>query len=272
MSTMNEERNWLVRLMRLGFVANGIVYITIGILAIQAAWGAGGQTTGAQGALAAIASEPLGQFLLVLVSIGLVGLTIWYVIRGAYDPDNVGDDLSGIVKRMGYVVAGLGYGVLAYSAIRILFTARSGGNQAADWTATIMQQPYGIWLVGIVGVVIMGVGIYHLYKAYQTKFRRKLRVGEMSPTAVEWGIRAGRIGIAARAIIFGIIGVFLVRAAMQANPQQAGGVSKALQALAAQPYGPWLLGFVALGLIAYGLYSAVVLARYRRFNLPARYK
>lgn len=263
----NKEKGWLVKLMRLGFVANGVVYITIGILAVQAALGAGGQTSGTQGALSTIASEPFGQFLLGLVGVGLVGLTIWYVIRGISDPDNAGDDMSGMVKRIGYIVAGLGYGVLAYSAFRILTTASGGGgNQAADWTATLMQQTYGIWLVGVTGLIIVGVGVYHLYKAYQTKFRRKLKVHEMNATETKWGIRAGRLGLAARAVIFGIIGTFLIQAAMQADPQQAGGVGKALQTLAGQSYGPWLLGIVSLGLIAYGLYSAVVLARYRRIQ------
>jgi hypothetical protein len=236
-------------------------------LAIPAALGVGGLTSGTQGALAVIASEPFGQFLLGLIGVGLVGLTIWYIVRGAYDPDNVGDDASGIVKRIGYVVAGLAYGVLAYSSFRILTTARSGGNQAADWTAAVMQETYGIWLIAVTGLVIVGVGIYQLYKAYQTRFRRKLKVHQMSPTETKWGIRAGRLGIAARAVIFALVGLFLVQAAWQANPQQAGGVGKALQTLAGQSYGPWLLGIVALGLVAYGLYSAIVLARYRRIQL-----
>ncbi|MBK8905199.1 MAG: DUF1206 domain-containing protein [Anaerolineaceae bacterium] len=266
---MNKQQSWLKPLMRFGFVANGLVYITVGILAIQAALGSGGQTAGAQGAFAAIASEPLGQFLVGVIGVGLIGLAIWYVIRGVYDPDNAGSDASGMAKRVGLVAAGLGYGVLAYSALRILWTARASGsgNQVADWTARLMQQPYGIWLIGIAGAIVVGVGIYQLYKAYQTKFRQKLKVQEMSATEIKWGIRAGRIGIAARAVVFGLIGIFLVRAAWQANPQAAGGVGRALQTLAGQPYGPWLLGIVAVGLVAYGLYSAIVLARYRRIRL-----
>lgn len=266
---LNQQQSWLKPLMRFGFVANGIVYITIGVLAVQAALGNGGQTSGAQGAFAAIASEPFGQFLVGVIGVGLIGLAFWYVIRGVYDPDNAGSDASGMAKRVGLVAAGLGYGVLAYSALRILWTARASGsgNQVADWTARLMQQPYGIWLIGIAGAIVIGVGIYQLYKAYATKFREKLKVHEMSPTETKWGIRAGRIGIAARAIVFGLIGIFLVRAAWQANPQEAGGVGRALQTLAGQPYGPWLLGLVAVGLVAYGLYSAIVLARYRRIRL-----
>ena len=264
---MTNNENLLKKLMRLGFVANGIVYITIGLLAMQAALGVGGQTSGTQGALRQIAAEPFGQFLLAVVALGFVGLAIWYVVRGVYDPDNAGDDAIGLGKRFGLVVAGLGYGALAYSAGRILLYRGAGSNQPADWTAVVMQQPFGIWLIGLIGLIIFGVGLYQLYKAYQTKFRKKLKTGEMSATETEWGIRAGRMGIAARAVIFGIIGVFVVQAALQADPQQAGGVGQALQTLATQPYGPWLLGIVGLGLMAYGLYSAVFLARYRRIRL-----
>lgn len=265
---MNEKK-WLERLMRLGFVANGIVYLTIGILTLQGALSGARQGAGSQQALSAIATEPFGQFLLVIIAIGMFGLTLWFVVRGLKDPDNAGDDASGIAKRAGYVIAGLIHGGLAVSAVRILTSAGGGGggNQAADWTARLMQQPYGVWLVGLGGLVFVGVGIYQLYKAYEEKFREKLKTHEMNQTEVKWGVRAGRAGLTARGIVFGIIGVFLVRAAMQHDPQEAGGVGQALNALASQPYGPWLLGIVALGLIAFGLYSAIVLFQYRRIQL-----
>lgn len=261
---MNTQNDWLKKLMRAGFVANGVIYIIIGFLAVQTAVGNGGQTTGSQGALATIAQQPFGAFLLGLTGIGLVGLMIWYFIRGAYDPDNKGDDAQGIVRRLGYVIAGLGYGLLAYSAFRTLTTNTGGsGNRASDWTATIMEQPFGIFLVGLIGAIILGLGAYQAYKAYATKFREKLKTHEMSSTEETWSMRFGRFGLAARAVVLSIVGIFIIQAAWQANPQEAGGVSQALQELATQPYGPILLGIVALGLAAYGIYSAAVLARYR---------
>lgn len=266
----NDKKEWVEKLMRGGFVANGIVYITIGILAIQAAFGAGGRTTGSRGAISSIATQPFGQFLLGLIGIGLIGLTLWYFIRGISDPDDEGDDAEGIMKRIGLVIAGLGYGILAYSAFTALSAGSSGGggggSGAADWTARIMQQPFGIWLVGIVGAIIIGVGLYQIYKGYQAKFREKLDTVTMSREERKWGIRAGQFGISARGVIFAIIGIFLIQAALQADPQEAGGVGQALQTLANQPYGPWVLGIIAFGFIAYGLYSAVVLSRYREIQ------
>lgn len=265
---MHNPKSWLKRLMRVGFIANGIIYIVIGILAMQTAVGGDGQTTGKRGALTSLASQPFGRFLLGLIGVGFIGLMIWYFIRGYYDPDRKGTDASGIISRIGFSIAAVGYGGLAYSAFRTLTTNVSSGdsNRVADWTATLMQQPYGVLLVGLAGVIVIGIGAYQAYKAYATKFREKLKMSQMSPTETKWSIRTGRFGIAARAIVFFIIGSFLIKAALQANPQEAGGMAHALQELITQPYGPWLLGVVALGFIAYGLYSALVLARYRHLH------
>jgi Mn2+/Fe2+ NRAMP family transporter len=126
-----------------------------------------------------------------------------------------------------------------------------------------MAQPFGPWLVGIVGMIIIAVGGYQAYRASSAKFRETLKLGEMSQSEETWATRAGRIGFAARAVVYAIIGGFLVQAALHADPNQAGGLSKALQTLANQTYGPWVLGIVAVGLIAYGIFS-VVEARYRQ--------
>lgn len=266
-SDKSDKKEWLERLMRLGFIANGIVYVTIGILAVQSAFAAGGGTTGSQGALSRIATQPFGQFLLWVIAIGLIGLMIWYIIRGVEDPDQKGDDAEGLGKRAGYIIAGLGYGVLAFTAFQIVTgSGGGGGSSASDWTARVMEQPFGRWLIGIVGLVLIGVGAYHVYKAYTTKFREKLKSGEMSAEEIKWGVRAAQFGLGARGVVFAIIGTFLIQAAVRYDPQQAGGVGQALAELARQPYGTILLGVVALGLVGYGLYSGFILTRYRRMN------
>lgn len=264
-----EGKKWLEKVMRLGFVAKGAVYITIGILAFQAAIGPGGRTTGSEGALMEIASQPFGQILLGIIAIGLLGLTLWYFVRGIYDIDNKGDDATGLAKRASSLGSGIGYGLLAVFAFRVWLGSGggSGGDSTASWTARLMQEPWGRWAVGIAGLVIIGSGLYQFYAAYQAKFREKLRTAEMSETEQTWGTRAGQFGIAARGVVVIIIGTFFVQAALQYDPQEAGGLGEALQTLAQQPYGPWLLAVVALGLIAYGLFAALVLARYRRIYL-----
>lgn len=257
---------WVVWLARLGYAAKGLVYITIGALAVQVAIGSGGETTGPSGALSSLSNGPFGQILLGLMAVGLFGYALWRLVQAGMDPDNEGSDAKGIAKRIGYAISGMIYGGFGVEAVRIVLSGGSSGgdsNQAEDWTARLMAQPFGLWLVGIVGVIVIGTGLYQFYRAYSAKFRLKLKLHEMSREEETWATRAGRIGFAARGVVYALIGGLLIVAAMQANPQAAGGIGEALQTLAQQPYGPWLLGVVAVGLAAYGFF-AIVLARYRR--------
>jgi hypothetical protein len=257
---------WVERLARLGYTAKGIVYAIIGVLAVQAAFGTGGQTTDQKGALGAIAAQPFGQFLLVLVALGLLGYAIWRFVEAVQDPEHKRDNAESWARRVGYAISGIIYASLALSAIRLAMgsTAGSGSsNSTQDWTARLMSQPFGQWLVGLVGAFIIGLGFYQFYRAYKAKFRKEMKLQEMTPTEETWATRIGRFGEAARGVVFVITGFFLLQAARQADPNQARGLDGALESLAQQPYGPWLLGIVALGLVAYGIHMGVQ-ARYRR--------
>lgn len=256
---------WVDRLARFGFAAKGIVYAIIGLLAIRAAIGTGGKTTDTRGALEAIITQPFGKFLLTLVGIGLIGYVLWRFVQAIKDPENKGTDAKGLAQRLGYVISGLIYAGLSLTAFQMVLGSGGGssGNSAQDWTAKVLSQPFGQWLVGLFGSFIIGLGFYHFYKAYKAKFRQKLKLNQMSKTEETWATRLGRFGLAARGVNFIVIGLFLIQAARQADPNQARGLAGALQALAAQPYGPWILLLVALGLLAYGIYMGVE-ARYRR--------
>lgn len=259
---------WVERLARLGYTAKGIVYAIIGVLAVQAAFGTGGKTTDQKGALGAIAAQPFGKFLLALIALGLIGYVIWRFIEAVQDPEHKGNDAEGLAKRLGAGISGIIYASLALSAIRLAMgssASSSNSNSTQDWTARLMSQPFGQWLVGLGGALVIGLGFYQFYKAYKAKFRKHLKLQEMSPTEETWATRLGRFGVAARGVVFVITGFFLLQAARQSNPNQARGLDGALQSLAQQPYGPWLLGIVALGLVAYGIHMGVQ-ARYRRIN------
>lgn len=261
-----EVIDWVVWLGRFGFAAKGLVYIIIGVLAVQVAIGSGGETTGPSGALGTIANQAFGQILLIVVAVGLFGYALWRLIQAWVDPENEGADAKGVVKRIGYAISGLIYGFLSIEAIRIVMGSSSGGGsdqQAQNWTATLLSQPFGQWLVGIVGAIIIGTGCYQFYRAYSAKFKEKLKFNEMSTTERRWSVRSGRLGFAARGVVYLIMGGFLIQAARSQNSEEAGGIGQALGELAQQPYGPWLLGIVAVGLVAYGFFC-FILARYRR--------
>ncbi|MFB2933823.1 DUF1206 domain-containing protein [Aerosakkonemataceae cyanobacterium BLCC-F154] len=250
---------WVERLARLGLVSKGIVYSIVGILAAQAAFGTGGRTTDTAGALQTIVTQPFGKFLLVLVAVGLLGYMLWRFIQAFLDPEN-----KGIFGRLGSFIAGVIYAGLALTAVRLIMGSGGGNsNSTEDWTARLMSQPFGQWLVGIVGALIIGFGFYEFYKAFTAKFREHLKWLQMDQKERAFATNAGRFGYFARGVVFVVIGFFLIQAARFSNPNQARGFGEALATLAGQPYGPWVLGIVAIGLLAYGIYTMVE-ARYRR--------
>lgn len=261
---------WVEKLARFGFAAKGIVYFTVGLLAAQAAFGTGGRTTDTSGALTTIVSQPFGKFLLALVTIGLLGYALWRAVQAIFDPEHRGapTDAKQIAQRIGYGVGAIAYTGLAFTAVKLILGGSSNsGDSTQDWTARFMAQPFGRWLVGLAGLVVIVVGLAYLYDAYKAKFQQHLNLHQMSQSERRWTKRLGQFGIAARGIVFSLIGLFLTLAALRANANEARGLGGALAALAAQPFGSWLLGIVALGLIAYSFYSLIE-ARYRQIYQP----
>ncbi len=258
-----EARPGIEWLGRLGYVAKGIVYALVGILASQAARGRGGATTGTEGVLERILSAPFGRFLLSIIAIGLAGHALWRFVQASMDTEHKGADAKGLLTRAAYGMIGVIYIGLALSAMRLVLGGSGGGDQTSSRTAWLLGQPFGRWLVGLIGLTVVAAGLFQLYRAYSAQFREQLRVAEMSATQERWAIAIGRLGYIARAIVFGIIGTFLIVAAVRVRPEEARGLGGALDILADQPQGPSLLGIVAAGLIAYGVFMFVQ-ARYRR--------
>lgn len=263
---VREASSWIERLGRLGYAARGIVYALIGWFAALAALGAGGGITDKRGVLEWVEDAPFGQVLLIAIALGLAGYALWRFIQAIRDTEGKGTDARGVAVRAGFFGIGAIYAALAFSAVQIAASAGDGigGDEARkSWTAWLLAQPFGPWLVALVGAAVIGVGLYQFYKAYTAKFRKHLKQGEMSREERKWTTRAGRFGLSARGVVFAIVGGFLIVAAIQSDPNESRGLDGALRALAEQPYGPWLLGVTAVGLIAYGLFS-LMQARYRR--------
>ena len=153
----------------------------------------------------------------------------------------------------------------AYGKVKLLVSA--GGIQSQNKkphkaASDVLSWPAGTWLVGIAGACVVGAGLYNGYRGVARKFREEWKTGEMKRAALKWGTRVGVVGLLSRMVVFGLIGWFLIKAAVEYDPKEAIGLDGALQKLVHQSYGPWLLGLVAAGLIAYGLFC-VVEERYR---------
>jgi hypothetical protein len=250
-------------LSRAGFVARGLIYAIIGVLAFKLALGQGGKLTNQQGALHTVAHQPFGKVLLTLVAIGLGGYSLWRFVRAGIGHGPEGSD-SGF-DRLAAAGSGIAYGAMCAIAVKILLGSSNSGG-AADpkhAAAGVLGWPAGTWIVGIAGAVMIGVALYQVYRGLAQKFLDDSKVEEMGPTVRTWIGRIGTVGHVARGVVFGLVGIFLVKAAIDYNPRAAVGLDGALAKLVHHPYGAVLLGVVAAGLVAFAVFSLSD-ARYRR--------
>jgi Domain of Unknown Function (DUF1206) len=251
---------WLARL---GFVSRGLIYGVVGILAIKLAAGAGGTTTNQQGAMETIARQPFGKVLLILVAIGLAGYALWRLVRALLGHGPEGSDSR--LDRAAALGSGIVYAGLCAIAVEILLGSSStgGSGSAPKTTAGVFGWPAGTWLVGAAGGVLIGIGLYQGYRGLSKDFLEDSKTEEMGPWARRWIEWIGSFGHLARMVVFGLVGVFLIKAAVEFDPNKAVGLDGALAKVAHASYGPFLLGLLAAGLIAFGVHSLSD-ARYRR--------
>lgn len=247
---------------RAGLATKAALFVVIGVLAFNTALQGGGRTPDSKDAIAKIAAQPFGMALLGLVTAGLFAYALWRIAQGALDLDNYGSDGKGMAKRVATAVSGAIYGLLGVTAARMLAGTGGGGGSKQGWTASLMGSTAGRAFIGVVGLLIIGYGLYHFAQVVKLSYMKRLKRGEMSAKEQDVARWSGRIGLSARGVVFIMIGYFFAQAAWQRDPSEAGGLSQALATVLQQPYGPWLLGLVAIGLLAYAAFCAV-LARYR---------
>lgn len=256
-----EHSTWFEWLARFGYAAKGVVYLIIGALAAKAAFSQGGATVGKNGAVRQIYQQPYGQVLLGIIVVGFVGVALWSFAQSLLNADGQKRDLKGYITRAAYFGIGLSYGGLAIAAAKLILSGGRSGAQGSshstqDWTARLLNAPAGVALVVLVGLVVLGVAAALFYtEAYKASFSKHMSLQQLGTHVRDFVLWSGRIGYAAMGVIACEIGIFLIVAAFKHQPGQARGLSGALSALIQQPWGQWLLGLVAFGLILYGLFN-----------------
>jgi hypothetical protein len=255
----------LVWAARAGYAAKGIVYCVLGALALLYVFGEGGHLTDRRGALRQIDALPFGDALLWAMAAGLACYALWNALRAAFGCTSWIVDHP--LKRIGYGVGFLWNGLLAFYAGQLANGAGRSETGTKTLVAKLMALPLGAALVAITGVITVGFGLYQVWRAAQDDVGEELDGALLSPGHQRMAHRFARVGIAARGVVFPIIGASLVAAALHERPGRAYDFGEALRELGAQPLSTWLLGLVAAGLLAYGLYQLYV-ARYGQLDAP----
>ena len=250
----------LEHLARIGLVAYGVVHLLVAWLALQLAWGGGsGQSADQSGALATLAEQPLGRPLLWLLAVGLIALAAWQaaeVLRWRSRLSSSGDARKkALEKTVKSVAKAVLYAALAVLAIRTATGGGGGGGQ--QQAAGVFGWPAGRWLVGLIGLVVIGVGAYLVHKGVSKRFLQEVDLGQAPPQTTRLVTRLGQAGFPGKGVALALVGGLLIWAAATFDPAKATGLDGALHTVLQAPAGPFLLTLVALGIAAFGAYCFV---------------
>lgn len=238
---------------RAGYAVSGLLHLVIAWIGIQLATQSYRGAADQSGALQTLASNPAGAVTLWVGVVGFAGLCLWQLTEAAVGGLETKDRLAAAGKGVVYAV--LAFACLTYARGQ---AARSGRAQSVDATASLLQQPAGQLLVGLLGLAVVAVGGYHVVKGWRQKF-----LADLSGDPGRWAVRAGRVGYVAKGVALGVVGVLFVLAAFHGRAREATGLDGALRSLLDLPFGKAILVAVSLGFAAYGLYS-FARARYAR--------
>jgi hypothetical protein len=244
----------IVWMMRIGYVARGIVFLIVGAFALLAASGLGTHPQGARDALEFLFQKPFGGYFLWLLAIGLACFAGWRFMQAAFDIERFGNSLYGLVRRAVLTGSGVFYVALAAASARITFAERrmNEDQSAREWTAWVMAQPLGRAIIALIGVGFAAVAIGLAAKAVRAPYRHRRQA---VPTKRIWADALGSFGTLTRAVVFIAIGCFLTVAAYDSNSREAVSLAGVLRAMQEQAHGGVLLSVAALGLLAFGLFE-----------------
>jgi hypothetical protein len=241
-------------LARTGLAARAFVYLVIGWLAIQIALGHGGHEADQRGAFADIKQHSLGIVLLWAIAFGFAAYALWRMTEAVF---GTAADGKKVGPRLKSAARGVVYAVLSASTFSFIAgtSRQSQAQQQATFTARTMKHTGGRFLVAVVGAAVVIVGLAMIYEGATRKFERQLNLSQVVTKTRSVIIAMGIVGTVARGVVFAITGALVIEAAASYDAQKSTGLDGALRTLADRPYGPWLLGVIALGLIVFGLFG-----------------
>jgi hypothetical protein len=258
-------RRWVETYARIGFLAKGMVYLILGVLALRAATGNGGRVVGREGVVHEILGSDYGTVLVLVLALGLAGYSLWRFIEAFGDANHKGKKPESVLVRAGYALSGAIYGFMAIDAtILVLGSDSTEGSQVVR---LVLGSPLGPVLIVLVGLGLIAYAVREVVRAFRGEVDDELSLRAAPRPTARWVKRMVNFGMTARAVVFVILGVLLLRAASTPVAAASIDTTDGLRFAAGLPEGRWWLAFVAAGFAAYGL-EQVVQAFYRRIVAP----
>jgi hypothetical protein len=268
MSTISiSSPKWISGVAKFGLAAKGVVYCLSGLIALMAALHLGGNSTedaGAKGVFSFIEDKPFGKWMVLVVAIGLASFSLWRFIQTFKDTEHKGSDKKGLAKRLAYLVSALAYAALSIYAFNAFAGNGGKGDGKEGWIAELLSKPFGQWIVGIIAAIMIGTGIYQIYRAASGNYKKYVREA-LHNDKMNWISTVGVAGYAARGIVWLIVGWLFIKAALHSNPKEAGSNEDAFKWLQDSSYGTILLAIISAGLICYGIFM-LLRARYQSIS------
>lgn len=254
---------WFEKFARFGLVSKGIVYLLMGTLSVLAAFGLSKEKGDKEGAFRTIYDQPFGKVVLVAIAVGLLGYVMLRMFQSIKDTENKGKDFKGILNRIGYGMSAILYIFIGVYALKLALGGGGGGDSRQSAVSKVFEYPGGEYIVGIAGLIVIGMGIYQIYRGVTGRFMKKVNL--VRSNMKDAFKSAGTIGYISRGIVLGIIGYFLFHAAIVSNPKEAQGTDAAFEFLENE-LGSLMMAVVALGLAGYGVFCFVK-AKYQKIDL-----
>lgn len=253
----------------LGFISKGIVYSLTGLLALFSAFNMGGQKAGKLAVIDYLENKPLGNVLIFILGLGLICYSIWRIFESLFDPEKIGNDIKGIIKRIGFFISGCIYGIIGLMSIIDALNLISLLKSNSSSTNSLLTGTTGVIIVMVIGAGLLGKGIYQFVKVYKGDFLHKFDMKSIPAMAKrEYIKKIGYAGLISRGVVTTIISFFFLKAGLtlhDASSENVKGTAEAFSFIQEQPFGKWLLGAVAIGMVCYGIFMFST-AAYRKFD------
>lgn len=261
---VRNKSDWFKGYFRFGLISKGIVYCLTGVIATMAAVGFSKDKAGKSEIFQLIYEQPFGRILLSIIALGLLGYSLLRFFQCFRDIEGKGSDAKGIAQRFGFFISGVLYLALGYYAGKLAITGSQGSGDSRQFmVGKVLGMDGGEWIIGVIGLIIIGNGVYQIYRGISGKFMKKIRLAASNISGIVK--KSGTMGYLSRGITMGVIGYLVLHAAITANPKEAQGTEGAFDYLQSN-FGSVLMAIIAIGLIGYGVFM-FVRARYQRINV-----